>query len=378
MDSTSKTFIKKSNNRLKFIDMARSVAILLMLEGHFVDDSLALEFRDLSNPIYYTWRFIRSFTAPMFLTVTGIIFTFLLLKNRELGFWQNIRVKKGYKRVLELFFWGFVVQYYAFHVLECIAVGIFTILLLYGIYKIVKLVPLWIYFFIAGFFTFSFYLYLEANLSPEQPWPEGAWSFVQKAFHGKKSSSIFPIVPYMGYTMFGAAIGSIIYRSQAHVRHWSFPVLFLGVGAALFFSSTEILSIIDIVVQTIVPDFSYHLVDINWLIERLGIVLIEMGVFITIDILWGEKFSENNLFLKIGQNTLTIYVLHMVLLYGSVSGLGLNKFFRKALNPWEVTIGAILFIAFFVILIKYIDVIRARLSFILVPLRRFFERIFFI
>ena len=36
--------------RLRFIDMARSVAILLMLEGHFVDDSLEVGER----PVDYT------------------------------------------------------------------------------------------------------------------------------------------------------------------------------------------------------------------------------------------------------------------------------------------------------------------------------------
>ena len=38
--------ITPTKTRLKFIDLARSIAILLMLEGHFIDDSLILGFRN--------------------------------------------------------------------------------------------------------------------------------------------------------------------------------------------------------------------------------------------------------------------------------------------------------------------------------------------
>lgn len=69
--------------RLKFIDMARSIAVLLMLEGHFIDETLVMEVRDTSNTVYFIWQFMRHFTVPIFLTVTGLIFVYLLLKKRE-------------------------------------------------------------------------------------------------------------------------------------------------------------------------------------------------------------------------------------------------------------------------------------------------------
>ena len=150
MSATVDQITSKPKVRLKFIDMARSVAILLMLEGHFIDDSLVEWARDPDSTVYSAWHFMRSFTAPIFLTVTGLIFVYLLLKNRDESWIRNIRIKKGFKRVLELFFWGYMVQWYAFHVLECIAVGIFSILIIYGIYKLIKVIPLWIYFFVAG------------------------------------------------------------------------------------------------------------------------------------------------------------------------------------------------------------------------------------
>ncbi len=367
----------KPKTRLKFIDMARSIAILLMLEGHFVDDSLALIYRDPDNPIYATWHYIRGFTAPVFLTVTGLIFVYLLLKNREQSYFVNIRVKKGFKRVVELFFWGFAVQYYAFHVLECIATGILMILILYGIYKLVRVIPLWFYFFCAGFAFFAFYLFMR-ELPKDMPWPENTWSFFQSAFHGPGNKAIFPLVPWVAFTMFGAMIGALLHDFHHKVTKWYFPTLFLIIGALLYGFPKELLIGLDTLIDIVSPGAHYKFVYLDWLYLKLGMVLMELSVLMFIDRWFGAKIKDNSLFLKVGQNTLTIYILHMVLLYGSITGLGLKRLFHKSLGPWEVFIGAVLFIAFFVVLIKYLDLIKEKLSFILLPISKFFNKLFLV
>lgn len=374
---TEQATIQPPKVRLKFIDMARSVAILLMLEGHFVDDSLAVIYRNPDHPAFATWQYIRGFTAPVFLTVTGLIFVYLLLKNRELAPWKNIRFKKGFKRVVELFFWGYMVQYYAFHVLECIATGILLILIIYFIYKLVKFIPLWIYFFAAGFTIFAFYLFMR-ELPKDMPWPENAWYFVQNAFHGPGNRAIFPIVPWVGFTMFGAMIGAILHDVHDKIRNWYFPLIVFGIGGALFWFPKEILGGLDSLVHWVFPSFTKRFVYLDWLYWKQGMVLMELSVLIFIDNMWGHKIKDSSLFLKVGQNTLTIYVVHMMILYGSMTGIGLNDWFHKDLTPWQVTFGAAAFIAFFIFLIKYIDIIRAKLSFILIPIRKFFNRIFFV
>ena len=377
MSTQQSVLSPKPKKRLKFIDMARSIAILLMLEGHFVDDSLMLEFRNPDSIIFATWTFIRGFTAPVFLTVTGLIFVYLLLKNKQEGFIKNIRVRKGFKRVVELFFWGYLLQWYAFHVLECIAVGIFAILILYGLYKVIRVIPLWFYFFTAGFFMFAFYLYL-VELPKGEPWPGNAWYFVQNVFHGPSNRAIFPIIPWMGYTMFGAMIGALLHDFHRHVLKLYFPIIFLLVGSAFLFFPKEILSSLDSLIDLMYSNFNYDFIRLDWLYKRLGMVLMELGGLMLIDKFFGHRIHENNLFLKVGQNTLTIYIIHMMVLYGSMIGIGINDFYRKALGPWEVAIGASLFLLSFVILIKYLGWIKEKLSFILVPIRRFMNRIFYV
>ena len=70
--------------RLYFIDIARSIAILLMLEGHFVDNGLMDVYQDKTYDFYNAWLFIRGFTSPIFLTITGIVFTYLLIGNDQI------------------------------------------------------------------------------------------------------------------------------------------------------------------------------------------------------------------------------------------------------------------------------------------------------
>lgn len=360
--------------RLKFIDMARSIAILLMLEGHFVDDSLALIYRDPESIVYSTWAYIRGFTAATFLTVTGLIFVYLLLKNRESGYFQNIRIRKGFKRVIELLFWGFVVQYYAFHVLECIAIGILSILIIYGIYKLIKVIPLWVYFFVAGVVIFYCYNYIR-TLPDGMPWPEWAPNFVQIAFHGPGHKTIFPIVPWMGFTMFGAMIGCLLHDLHKIVHNWYFPLFFFFIGGLIYFFPKDILYGLDKLILSI-TDMKTQFVYIDWIFVKLGMVIMILGGLIVIDHRLGKYISDKSLFLKVGQNTLTIYVLHMMVLYGSLIGIGINDYCHKKLGPWEVTLGAVLFITFFVVLIKYIDKIRAALDFILRPIRVVLGKVF--
>ncbi|MGB5691483.1 MAG: heparan-alpha-glucosaminide N-acetyltransferase domain-containing protein, partial [Flavobacteriaceae bacterium] len=61
--------------RLFFIDAMRAWAILMMLQGHFVDGLLEESFRDPDSSVYSIWKYFRGITAPVFFTVSGFIFT---------------------------------------------------------------------------------------------------------------------------------------------------------------------------------------------------------------------------------------------------------------------------------------------------------------
>jgi len=448
----------KPKQRLKFIDMARSIAILLMLEGHFIGCTLAnQEMYHNTKNIYYTmWNFVRGFTAPMFFTVTGVVFIYLLTMSKDENYFKNKRVKTGFKRSLELLFWGYMLQInvkhigtyftgnisswvYAFHVLQCIGLGISVLLLIYGLFKLINKGRLATYYFIAGTLLFSFYpffkhqenikvliekvdhfskeesesvtrteyndiKYLLYQLSDDELekhqlfevksffqkskfsnlrqiaalhslnrgqlnvkveketgngtfYPANAPAIVQNLFRGEYS--VFPIIPWLAFTLFGGMVGALLNRNQQHIQKTWFPLTFIGLGLILNLFGWTIFTAIDSFSKMINFHDDLDFVQNAWLFGRIGQVLIVLGILMFI-----EKYFKikDSLFIKVGQNTLSIYIVHVVVLYGGIIGFGLKNWFSEALSPLQAILGAALFITTFVIFIKYIEVIRESIA----------------
>ncbi|MFA7273221.1 MAG: acyltransferase [Crocinitomicaceae bacterium] len=362
--------VKAPRERLKFIDMARSIAILLMLEGHFIGLSLNQAYRSESNPIYASWNFVRGFTAPMFFTVTGVVFVYLLTNNVQAGYFKNKRVKKGFQRSLELLFWGYalqvnlqnIIQYfegnisnwvYAFHVLQSIGIGISCLLLIFGIFKLIGKGGLWLYYFIAATALFSFYPYLKGL--PEGQYVLNGWPLILQNMI-KGPDSVFPIVPWVAFTLYGGMVGDLLNRFHEHVRKTWFPLAFIGLGLALNLFGYAIFETVDVIFKQIHKDSPVDMSFNAWLYGRLGQVLIVLGILMFI-----EKYFhvKDSLFIKIGQNTLQIYIVHVIVLYSGIFGLGLNHYIEDALNPWQAILSAAGFITIFVIFTKYLEPLTA-------------------
>ncbi|MCH2231454.1 MAG: DUF1624 domain-containing protein [Crocinitomicaceae bacterium] len=388
MSEEQTEIIAKPKVRLKFIDMARSLAILLMLEGHFIE-LLFTNFKPMvktiretgtSGYIVFDWfYFIKGFTAPLFFTVTGIVFIYLLARNKEAGFRRNPRVIKGFKRGGELLIWGYILQlnvfnlsntfynektwFFAFHVLQSIGLGIITLLLIFGIYKLINRGPLFLYYFIAGTVIFCFYPGLK-GLAEGAYFPEHAPQLIQNVFRGPYS--IFPIVPWMAFTMYGGMVGALTIRYQDHVKKFWYPLVFIGLGITLNVTGRSIGLTLDSFVEFI-SGMKLYLVENTWLYGRLGQIFIALGAFMLIDKLFNVKAE---LFLKIGQNTLSIYIIHVIILYGGVFGYGLKTDFARSLNGWQVILGAIAFIGFFVLFIRHLEFFERIKEKILSPFKR--------
>ncbi|MGB5369306.1 MAG: heparan-alpha-glucosaminide N-acetyltransferase domain-containing protein, partial [Flavobacteriaceae bacterium] len=62
--------MENNKARLYFIDAMRAWAILMMLQGHFIDGLLDNAFRDDQNMAFSIWKYFRGITAPVFFTVS--------------------------------------------------------------------------------------------------------------------------------------------------------------------------------------------------------------------------------------------------------------------------------------------------------------------
>ena len=372
--------------RLKFIDMSRSLAILLMLEGHFTGAALANEYRKDDYLLYKIWHNIHGLTSPLFFTVTGVIFVYLLSVNNTLSYFHNSRVKKGFKRVLELLFWGYFIQlslwsiiqsfyygskfhlewFYAFHVLQSIGVGIFFLLVIYGIFKWVNKGALHWYYLVSGLLLFVGYSSMKNYIQLDEQaiaeglqkgpkyFPNNAPAFIQNMFYGKFSD--FSFLRYSGYTILGGMLGSIIRTYENKTKEWWFGTTFLVAGIIISIFIQPIFRNIDNFAEWIgITEKGFYELNATAFI-RYGQVVSVLGIFMLIDKYVDVKAK---LYLKLGQNTLPIYVVHVIILYGGIFGIGLKPLvFDENLGPWIAAGISAIAILFFTLMVHYIEILE--------------------
>ncbi len=333
--------MEQNTKRLYFIDAMRAWAILMMLQGHFVDGLLDPVFRDRSNIVYLVWEYFRGITAPVFFTVSGFIFTYLLIRVPQLGL-DNPRVNKGLKRGLQLVFIGYLLRSnlfgllqgeiyastYLVDVLQCIGLSIIGII---GMYLLTVNKGKWMFpTLLLGSTVVLFML--------EPAYKQWSYPFLPNAienYFSKVNGSVFTIIPWFGYSAFGAFLAVAFNRFKD--ARYLYPAAIgtsLLAGTALSYSSPVFSGLAQLSGIGIFVDVFTN----NYLFMRLGNVMVVFAIFMIL-----RNFLKNTTMLRLGQNTLAIYVIHFVVLYGSLTGLGLYYYLHHSLSPAIAVPGAIAF-----------------------------------
>jgi len=314
----------------------------MMLQGHFVDTLLNPIYRDDAYPAYTIWSYFRGITAPVFFTISGLVFLYLLLKAYQKGD-DSIRIRKGISRGLMLILIGYLLRipffswfkgrfdtyFLVIDVLQCIGL---SLLLLIGIYhaclknsRVLSVVLLLLGCII--FVTEPLYRGLRLDNVP----------LVLVNYISKANGSVFTMLPWFGYVCFGGLLATIFFRSPQTKRFKRNAVIsFFAIGLLLLYYSTYALHKLYYITGIELFERS---ANYNYLFLRLGNVFIYFGFFYML-----ERFMKQSIVTKIGEKTLNIYVVHFIIIYGSFTGIGLKHFWYKSLEPWEAVFGALLFI----------------------------------
>lgn len=330
----------------------------MMLQGHFVDTMLAPTYRDSSYALYSFWSFFRGMTAPIFFFSAGLVFMYLLLKdNRPLR--KNVRVQKGWRRGIMLIGLGYLLKwsiwgvlalrmppyYFTVDVLHCIG---FAILALIGIYALHRK---WQFSLRIVLGTLGVLIFLTDPIIKTFDWNAVFPTFIASYFT-KVNGSTFVLFPWLGYAFLGGVMGVWLNRKPTYAFSKWLPWVLLVGGFIL-----DKFSVHWIVALHQLTGWEVFLgtINNNYLLVRLGHVLIALAV-----VIWITRWWKNMppLVTKIGSETLTIYAVHYVLLYGTWLGIGLATFWKKSLAPVPVAIGAALFVVGFIVLIAHIATVR--------------------
>jgi hypothetical protein len=387
---------KSAKPRLYFIDFARSIAIIMMLEGHFTGAALANQYRDGSNWLYALWHNLHGLTSPLFFTTSGLIFVYLLTGTKaDQRYFENERVRKGFKRVLELLFWGYTIQLsfhtigkdiyygsewhldwvYAFHVLQSIGIGIFLLLVLFGVKKIIKVGAMHWYYLLSALVILIAYAYLKDYIQTDEAsvakgnapsyWPHGFPKFIQNMFYGPFSD--FGILRYSSYVLLGGVIGSVVRSYEHHSKKAWFSISFILLGLCFNLFTQSVLHSLDGTIES-VGILKHSVLELDTThFARFGQVLMVLGSLMFLDSRVNINFPR---FLKMGQNTFPIYVIHVIILYGGIFGFGLVPYaFNRTLDPMSSAGVSVLAILFFFIMTQYIEPLSTLYNRILIGLK---------
>lgn len=351
-------------HRIIFIDLMRAFAVLQMVQGHTIDALLSPEYRLLDYPAYAVWHFMRGMTAPIFMFTSGTVFTYLFRLVEE-PFENNPRVKKGIKRFFLLVFLGYLLRYptykiidfsdvskqqldtfFAVDVLQLIGFGLLFLMISAFISEKLKL---------GDTITFSvmgLMFIIPAPFFAHIDWLKIFPQPIANYFYSG-NGSLFPLFPWAGYVITGGVLGSYLARNPLVFKTNKFSLRLVTIGIALIlFSAVYILFELGTSISNLSDSYTYDTV-----IFRIGFVLILTGI---VSYISQSINSVPRIIILIGRNTLLIYVVHLVIIYGSAWNPGLFTIWGNSVPVYYTIIIALTMILMMTFLVYLLNKLRIR------------------
>jgi uncharacterized membrane protein len=322
---------RPQTSRVVFLDLARAAAVLFMIQGHAI--------HQLLDPVYepglgfQAWLFLRGLTSCMFLLLSG--FSFSLASDR---YWDELRrpsarLLKRINRFLFLLGLGYLIRF---------PMGRFAHLQFANDERWRSFLQVDILQLVAGtLFLMQVLMMLLARrrrfalacagiaalilAATPLVWTRplaGTIPLWLASYLSSETGSNFPLFPWAAFMFFGAALGMAWSRRGAPRPLSQTAAAFAVLGAALLVAG---------LVMFLLPVRPFGEIDVwragpSTLTIRLGSVLILLGGFAfvsrSIPRLPGAVQA-------LSRESLTIYVVHVAILYGSLWTPGLARYLGR-------------------------------------------------
>ncbi len=333
----------KTNDRIEFIDLMRGFAVIVMVMGHSIDAVLANASR--TTELFRLYDAIRGFTGPVFLFVSGM--SFMVVTERK---WERYRtltpeVAKRVLKILLLLVIGYALHFPFFSlnkivneagpgelasflqvdVLQCVAV---SLLILQGLIFVSSSVKMFVR-------TTVVSAVLMVLLTPAL-WGihvADVLSPVVAPYLNQQQVSIFPLFPYAGFLFAGVAVAHLFLPARNEQREREFFASLARIAPWV----AVIGLVADLLPWQVFPEHDYWKASPNFFLIRLAIVLLlTSGFFFLRNVPQTVKEHATTL----GQASLLVYVVHLVVVYGSAANSGLAQTVGRALNyPQAMVVG---------------------------------------
>jgi len=338
----------KQKDRIEYIDFLRASAVVLMIFAHILDATLSPEYK--RDDLYRLMNFINGFVAPAFLFAAGASFTIIITKRKnDIINFQKPFFKQLW-RVIQLLAIGYFLhlpyktlnqmntiitrdEYINFirsDILHVIALGLFISLLVLIIFREEKRFYLMI--FIISLLTISL-TPLVRSITFSDNIPIEVATFLNKQY-----KSIFPLFPWLAYLFIGSIVMYYIlkYSKEGAIESIFKKLFFLCIILIFLSALPEIIGI-----QTN-DKYNFWHTSVNIVCIKLCVVLLYMLLMWKLENKYNYKMKIIKIF---GKESLFVYVFHLIIVYGSIYSIGLNKSIGRNLDRLEM------FLVFFGVMI---------------------------
>jgi hypothetical protein len=261
----------------------------------------------------------------------------------------NPRIKNGIKRGITLILIGYLLRYptinifnlanvtsshwitfFAVDALHLIGIGLLSILSFAFVSKKINVSPI-ITFTLLGLTVFALSPFINSL----------EWDISKNIFFisyiTKQFGSIFPLFPYLGYLFLGSIFG---YLLRTNDKLLDDKVILLK----LFFGGSFI------ILLSLLIKVNYSIILLS-----VGIILILLSSFGYISY---KIISPPNILQSIAKNSLWIYIIHLIFIYGSPTSIGLYQIVGKTQSAIVAIFAAVAMVILMTIISLGIDKLK--------------------
>jgi acyltransferase len=326
--------------RVISVDLARALAVVMMIQGHTLNVLLAPTYRE--NSVFDAWVFVRVLTSCLFLFLSGFAFTLATTRHWEDFLRPSTRFWRRLRKFAFFLLLGYALHFPVYHladfrflskdgwrgflqvdVLQSIALTLIGLQLLVLVARTLRRLALLA---LAG----AAIVVLLTPLVWAFPWAD-FMPLTLAAYLGAATGSPFPLFPWAAYVLAGAGLGYIYIARQRAPGALPFPALLLRLGALIGFSGL----LFESVPFTLYANINFWKTSPNLFLIRLGCVLVLLAAIFAVG-----PFLRRlpRVVSSLAQESLTVYAVHLCVLYGSIWNLGLAQRIGPGLGAAE-TLG---------------------------------------
>lgn len=351
------------SNRIHFIDLLRGIAVIAMVFGHTFDAVLDVEGR--STIWFQLYSFLRGFTAPVFLFVSGLAFA-VATEKRWASFTQwSPHLKKRLLRILVLLIVGYSLHLPFFSlgktltetgeedlrvflqtdILQCIAA---TLLLLHVMILVVRNT--------ATFVRITAGLAVLITLATPYFWSidlSGTVSVVIAPYLNGLRVSPFPLFPYATFLLAGIVTGHFYGKTRDLGQTDLFVQRLAGFSAAIAVGAV----LIDLAVTSSPTGPGFW--ETSPVITMLKLAGVLQLILVFVQFPPGRGIIVLRLE-SLGQTSFFVYAFHVVLVFGSVLNEGLSSVIGRTLNPLSASLVAVIMVFLMDLLVQVLSLVSNR------------------